>query len=82
MHAHIKREAEIYTNRFFVHVRLGVGAGDLELTPSGVLRGDVRLKVRWNEFRFMWDPVDYGNITVVRIPADRFWMPDIFLLNE
>ncbi len=29
-----------------------------------------------------WDPRNYENVTVFRIPIERAWTPDIFLANS
>ena len=30
----------------------------------------------------MWDPADYGGITVIRILSENVWKPDIVLFNK
>lgn len=28
----------------------------------------------WNDYRFMWDPRDYGNITIFYMPVADIWV--------
>ena len=29
----------------------------------------------WKDYRLKWDPLEYGNITKLRLPANRIWIP-------
>lgn len=37
------------------------------------------LRTYWTDIALVWDPLQYENITVVRLPANRVWSPDILL---
>lgn len=37
---------------------------------------------RWNDEFLYWNPLDYGNITEVRLPYHTIWMPDTTLYNS
>jgi len=37
---------------------------------------------RWNDYKLQWDPVKYGNITEIRLPAKVPWKPDILMYNR
>ena len=30
----------------------------------------------------IWEPRDYGNITILRVSSDRIWTPDLLLYNS
>ena len=30
----------------------------------------------------VWDPADFNNITMLRIPCHKLWLPDIVLYNK
>lgn len=32
--------------------------------------------------RLQWDANDFGNITVLRLPSDMVWLPEIVLENK
>ncbi|KAK3788274.1 hypothetical protein RRG08_027008 [Elysia crispata] len=37
---------------------------------------------KWLDPKLTWEPSKYGNITVVRLPYDTVWLPDIVLYNS
>ena len=36
----------------------------------------------WNDYQLRWDEADYGGISVLRLPPDKVWKPDIVLFNK
>ncbi|XP_050419433.1 neuronal acetylcholine receptor subunit alpha-10 isoform X2 [Patella vulgata] len=36
----------------------------------------------WLDPKLSWDPIKYGNISVIRLPFDLVWRPDILLYNN
>jgi len=36
----------------------------------------------WSDYQLRWEPLDYGNIKVIRVPAEKVWKPDIVLFNK
>jgi len=36
----------------------------------------------WNDYQLRWRPSDYGDIDVIRVPAENVWKPDIVLFNK
>uniref|UniRef100_A0A914ENB3 Neurotransmitter-gated ion-channel ligand-binding domain-containing protein n=1 Tax=Acrobeloides nanus TaxID=290746 RepID=A0A914ENB3_9BILA len=37
---------------------------------------------RWHDEFLYWNPLDYGNITEMRLPHDSIWLPDTTLYNS
>ncbi|CAI9723704.1 neuronal acetylcholine receptor subunit alpha-10-like [Octopus vulgaris] len=35
----------------------------------------------WTDHLLKWDPEEHGNISNIRVPSDRIWLPDILLYN-
>lgn len=35
----------------------------------------------WIDHLLKWDPIEHGNISNIRVPSDRIWLPDILLYN-
>ena len=36
----------------------------------------------WIDPKLRWEPDKYGNVSVIRIPYDSIWLPDIVLYNR
>ena len=36
----------------------------------------------WIDPKLRWEPAKYGNVSVIRIPYDSIWLPDIVLYNR
>ena len=39
------------------------------------------LNLVWTDEGLIWEPNEEGNITVIRIPIEKIWIPDIFVYN-
>ena len=37
---------------------------------------------RWRDYKLAWDPLEYGNITEIRLPQKVVWKPDILMYNR
>ena len=40
------------------------------------------LSKRWQDEILQWDPKEFGDVDMIRIPADKIWTPDIVLYNK
>lgn len=36
----------------------------------------------WLDYSLQWNASDFGNIQVIRLPAEKLWKPDIILYNK
>lgn len=36
----------------------------------------------WNDYRLRWNPEEYGGVTMLHMPAELIWLPDIILYNK
>ncbi|XP_067117348.1 cholinergic receptor, nicotinic, beta 1 (muscle) like [Osmerus mordax] len=43
---------------------------------------NVFMNLAWTDYRLSWDPKNYDNIDVLRIPPNKVWRPDIYLINN
>jgi nicotinic acetylcholine receptor len=43
---------------------------------------NVWLDQEWDDELLAWNPSDFGNISIIRIPCDKIWLPDIVLYNK
>ncbi|KAI0214555.1 Neuronal acetylcholine receptor subunit alpha-4 [Lamellibrachia satsuma] len=47
-----------------------------------VIVTNVWLEHEWLDERLTWDPLDYNGLIVLRLPANKLWLPDIVLYNK
>ncbi|XP_023240037.1 acetylcholine receptor subunit beta-like 1 isoform X1 [Centruroides sculpturatus] len=47
-----------------------------------IMTSNVWLQLMWNDYQLVWDESDYGGISVLRLPPDKVWKPDIVLFNN
>lgn len=36
----------------------------------------------WQDYKFIWDPSEYGGVTELYVPSEHIWLPDIVLYNK
>ncbi|KAL0624866.1 Acetylcholine receptor subunit delta [Plecturocebus cupreus] len=46
------------------------------------LTTNVWIEHGWTDSRLMWNAEDFGNISVLRLPSDMVWLPEIVLENN
>ncbi|XP_017291532.1 cholinergic receptor, nicotinic, beta 1 (muscle) like [Kryptolebias marmoratus] len=49
---------------------------------NGEMTTNVFMNLNWTDYRLSWSPEEYDNITVLRIPPNKVWRPDIYLINN
>uniref|UniRef100_A0A087XS25 Acetylcholine receptor subunit beta n=1 Tax=Poecilia formosa TaxID=48698 RepID=A0A087XS25_POEFO len=49
---------------------------------NGEMTTNVFMNLNWTDYRLSWKPEEYDNIAVVRIPPNKVWRPDIYLINN
>ncbi|XP_064459790.1 acetylcholine receptor subunit beta-like 1 [Ornithodoros turicata] len=47
-----------------------------------IMTSNVWLQLVWTDYQLKWDEADYGGISVLRLPPDKVWKPDIVLFNN
>ncbi|XP_054160308.1 acetylcholine receptor subunit beta-like 1 [Oppia nitens] len=47
-----------------------------------IMTANVWLQFNWDDYQLKWDEADYGGISVLRLPPDKVWKPDIVLFNN
>uniref|UniRef100_A0AAQ5YZ19 Cholinergic receptor, nicotinic, alpha 5 n=1 Tax=Amphiprion ocellaris TaxID=80972 RepID=A0AAQ5YZ19_AMPOC len=43
---------------------------------------NVWMKQEWMDMKLRWNPDDYLGITIIRVPSDRIWLPDVVLYDN
>ena len=49
---------------------------------DSIMVTDLWLRYVWNEPKFAWNENEYGGISVLRVPNELIWKPDIVLYNK
>ncbi|KAI8519329.1 Neuronal acetylcholine receptor subunit alpha-2 [Branchiostoma belcheri] len=47
-----------------------------------IMTTNVWLKQKWKDSKLCWDPDEYHGVSVIRVPSDMIWLPDIVLYNN
>ncbi|XP_077988745.1 neuronal acetylcholine receptor subunit alpha-2-like isoform X2 [Glandiceps talaboti] len=46
------------------------------------MKANVWLKQMWTDYRLTWNPAEYENLNILRVPSHMLWLPDIVLFNN
>ncbi|XP_056225127.1 cholinergic receptor, nicotinic, beta 1 (muscle) like isoform X2 [Seriola aureovittata] len=67
-----------------VMVRVGMTLSQLVSLneKNGEMTTNVFMNLEWTDYRLSWTPEEYDNINVLRIPPNKVWRPDIYLINN
>ena len=64
-------------------VHFGIALIHLNLIEAeSIMVTDLWLRFVWNEPKFKWNEDDFGGTSVLRVPQDTIWKPDIMLYNK
>ncbi|ESO07005.1 hypothetical protein HELRODRAFT_111011 [Helobdella robusta] len=47
-----------------------------------IITTNVWLNQEWTDYSLVWDPVEYGGVNMLYVPAESIWIPDIVLYNN
>ncbi|XP_071964744.1 acetylcholine receptor subunit alpha-like 1 [Antedon mediterranea] len=47
-----------------------------------IMTTNVWLKQQWYDYKLAWDPADYNGISILRVPSEMLWLPDLVLYNN
>lgn len=36
----------------------------------------------WYDYQLTWKEDDYDGVSIIRVPSDKVWLPDIVLFNK
>ena len=53
---------------------------DLDI-EDGILNTLIWQSLEWKDDNLKWDPLEYGNVNDIRVPAEDIWIPDIVPYN-
>jgi len=63
-----------------VNVEIGVSLINMNLARQ-VMSATAWVRMRWNDYRLIWDPTDFGGLDVIRVPGHMIWTPDLEVYN-
>ena len=64
-------------------VQFGISLIHLDVVEKeSLMMTDLWLRIVWNDPKFKWNAADYGGTSVMRVPNDLIWKPDIMLYNK
>ena len=64
-------------------VKVGISIIHLDVDEKNrilVTEGWIRMK--WVDKDLVWDPANFGNVSVVRVDYNKVWTPDLVLFNR
>lgn len=67
-----------------VTVKLGLRLSqlvDLNLKDQ-ILTTNVWIEHEWHDYKFTWEPTEYGGVAEIYVPSEHIWLPDIILYNN
>ncbi|KAM7537482.1 hypothetical protein Aperf_G00000073625 [Anoplocephala perfoliata] len=47
-----------------------------------ILTTNVWVELEWTDYKLVWEPEDFGGVTVLFIPSELLWLPDLLLYNN
>ncbi|XP_076443988.1 neuronal acetylcholine receptor subunit alpha-10-like [Babylonia areolata] len=84
LHNYNNNVRPVYNSNDSVPVTLGftlVQIMDMD-EKNQVLTLNAWLEILWKDPRFLWDPSQYNDLQVFRVPSKYIWLPDIVLYNN
>ncbi|EYC06625.1 hypothetical protein Y032_0074g806 [Ancylostoma ceylanicum] len=47
-----------------------------------ILTTNAWVRQHWSDYKLVWDPRKFGNLTKIHIPHEKIWRPDVVLYNN
>ncbi|XP_046650110.1 acetylcholine receptor subunit alpha-like isoform X4 [Daphnia pulicaria] len=54
---------------------------DLNL-KNQIMTTNLWVEQYWYDYKLMWEPSEYGEVSMLHVPSDHIWRPDISLYNK
>lgn len=64
------------------HQRLAWTRKFSTLRKTNNIQGVCKKKQEWYDYKFNWNPSEYGGVTELYVPSEHIWLPDILLYNK
>lgn len=46
------------------------------------LKVGISFEQEWTDYKFVWNPDEYGGVTELYVPSEHIWLPDIVVYNK
>jgi hypothetical protein len=46
-----------------------------------ILTINICIYLYWNDPRLMWNPDNYSNVDLIKVQANKIWLPDFSIVN-
>lgn len=66
----------------FIDINLNIKAINKFDEIEGVLHTVFGLTLKWTDELIQWNPMDYGQASIVRLPKSKMWIPSLVLVNS
>ncbi|XP_066271912.1 neuronal acetylcholine receptor subunit beta-4-like [Branchiostoma lanceolatum] len=76
------RPARYNGEKVLVHFRLSISQLINVDEKNQKMKTNVWLHQEWFDYRLSWNPREYDNIKVIRVPSEIVWRPEIVLFNN
>ncbi|XP_036403696.1 cholinergic receptor, nicotinic, beta 1 (muscle) like isoform X1 [Megalops cyprinoides] len=76
------RPAQSWNQRVMVRVGMTLSQLISLNEKNEEMTTNVFMNLAWTDYRLTWNPQEFDNITVLRIPPNKVWRPDIYLINN
>ncbi|VDK45827.1 unnamed protein product [Gongylonema pulchrum] len=70
------------TDALVVHFKLKLSQLLDVHEKNQIMTTNVWLQHTWTDTKLQWNPDEYGGISVLYVPSDMIWIPDIVLYNN
>ena len=73
-------------NKWNIKISMTLGKNKAFLFAVQIRRNHLEQKYvlfqEWKDYKFKWDPSEYGGVTEIYVPSEHIWLPDIILYNK
>jgi len=65
-----------------VHLKLKLSQLIAVNLKSQIMTTNLWVEQFWQDYKLKWNPEEYGGVTMLHVPSDHIWRPDIVLYNN
>ncbi|KAK4008861.1 hypothetical protein OUZ56_013987 [Daphnia magna] len=54
----------------------------MENLKNQIMTTNLWVEQYWYDYKLQWEPSEYGEVSMLHVPSDHIWRPDISLYNN